>query len=109
LTETVNTLAHLARFIIADLTDPSSLPQELYAIVPHCLVAVQPVLMQDDTRVEFAMFGDLQQRYHWVLPIVYYKNTAKLLASLYKRVIIPAERKAKELEKRKNKTSSSAQ
>ena len=32
LTETISTLAHMARFIIADLTEPSSLPKELEAI-----------------------------------------------------------------------------
>jgi len=34
LTATVSTLAHLARFIIADLTNPSSIPYELATVVP---------------------------------------------------------------------------
>ena len=32
ITETVSLLARMARFIIADLTDPSSIPKELEAI-----------------------------------------------------------------------------
>ena len=35
ITETMSTLAHLARFVIADLTDPRSIPQELKAVVRH--------------------------------------------------------------------------
>jgi len=37
-TETVTLLARIARFIVADLTLPSSLPQELQAIVPDVYV-----------------------------------------------------------------------
>lgn len=102
LTETVSTLAHLARFIVVDLTDPSSAPHEVATIIPQCIVPVQPLLLQDDAtpRHEYAMFQDLRSRYHWVLPTYQYKDIASLFASLKVHVIFPAEQKAKELEKR---------
>lgn len=98
ITETVRTLAHLSRFIIADLTDPSSIPQELYAIIPTLAVPVQPVIEQGNRA--YSMFVDLGTTYHWVLPIHEYQSTNDLLASLGSAVIAPAEAKAKELEKR---------
>jgi hypothetical protein len=97
LTETVRTLAHLSRFIIADLTDPSSIPQELQAIIPTLRVPVQPVLLEG--KRSYAMFVDFQD-YHWALPIYYYRDQANLLATLKEQVIEPAEQKAQELEKR---------
>ncbi len=76
-TETVRTLAHLARFIIADLTDPSSIPQELQAIIPTLAVPVQPVLLEG--KREYSMFVDFLKTYHWVLPVHYYTNQTNLL------------------------------
>ena len=98
LTETVRTLAHLSRFIIADLTDPSSIPQELQAIIPTLAIPIQPVLLEG--KKEYAMFVDFLKTYHWVLPIQFYKDEGSLLAKLKERVIEPAEQKAQELEKR---------
>jgi uncharacterized protein YjbI with pentapeptide repeats len=99
LTETVSTLAHLARFIIVDLTDSSSAPHEVATIIPQCVVPVQPLLLQDDThpRQEYTMFEDLRRRYRWVLPTVGYQDTADLLALLKESIIDSAEQKAKEL------------
>jgi len=98
MTETVRTLAHLSRFIIADLTDPSSIPQELYAIVPTLAIPVQSVLLEG--KKEYAMSIDLLSTYHWMLPIHFYKEQADLLATLKEDVIKPAEQKAQELAKR---------
>ncbi len=98
MTETVRTLAHLSRFIIADLTDPSSIPQELYAIVPTLAIPVRPVLLEG--KKEYAMLIDLLSTYHWMLPIHFYKDQADLLTTLKEEVIDPAEQKAQELAKR---------
>ena len=110
LTETVSILARLSRFIIADITDPSCIPQELYAVVPDCIVPVQPLLSSqpifiDGNEVErrpYSMFKDLQRRYHWVLPTYRYQDTDQLLSSIKEHIIKPAEEKGKELERKKN-------
>jgi hypothetical protein len=92
--ETIATLAGMARFIIADITDPKSIPQELASIVPNLpSVPVQPVL-----QTGFEPWGmyDHIERYHWVLPLVLYENQQALLTELEGNVIGPAEEKAKE-------------
>lgn len=89
LTETVRTLAHLARFIVADLSDPRSIPQELMAIVPILPSApVVPVI--EASQDPWAMFGS-RQRYPWVLEPYRYGSGEALVAEIGEKVIAPAE------------------
>jgi uncharacterized protein YjbI with pentapeptide repeats len=98
ITETVSLLARMARFIIADLTDPSSIPKELEAIVPDLAVPVQPVL--EASSPEYAMFKDYW-KYDWVLPVYRYEGLEPLLATLADKVIAPAEGKVNALQERR--------
>lgn len=108
LTETVSTLAHLSRFIIADLTDPSSVPHEMATIAPHCIRPIKPIILEQSMlingqvreRNEYALFRDLSRRYNWVLPIYRYHDTSSLIATIKEQIITPAEQKALELEER---------
>jgi Pentapeptide repeats (8 copies) len=95
LTGTISTLANMARFVIADLTDPSSVPHELATLVPNTVVPVQTIILEGQR--EYAMFPDLVRRYRWVLEPLQYKSQELLVAHLGERVIAPAEAKAKEL------------
>ena len=98
ITETVSLLARMARFIIADLTDPSSIPKELEAIVPQLAVPVQPLL--EGASRPYAMLKDYW-KYDWVLPVYRYEALEPLLATLAEKVIAPAEGKVKALQDRR--------
>ena len=88
----------MARFIITDLTDPSSIPKELEAIVPGLAVPVQPLL--EGSSRPYAMFKDYW-KYDWVLPVYRYEGLETLLAALTDKVIAPAETKVKTLEEKR--------
>lgn len=96
LTETVSTLAHMSRFIIADITEPRSVPQELQRIVPSLpSVPIQPLLQSSSH--EYGMFEHFR-RYPWVLDVYQYDDVDSLLGVLDQKIIKPAESKARLLE-----------
>jgi uncharacterized protein YjbI with pentapeptide repeats len=89
LSETISTLAHMARFVIADITEARSIPQELAMIIPGLpSVPVQPLLLHGEQ--EYTMF-EHYLRYPWVLPVYEYDSVADLLESIDEKVIAPVE------------------
>jgi hypothetical protein len=80
LTETIRTIAHLSRFIIADISDPKSIPQELMAVVPNLpSVPVLPIISSKER--EYAMFPHLS-RFPWVLGLVRYDSGSEIAARI---------------------------
>ena len=89
ITETVSLLARMARFVVADITDAKSIPQELAVIVPDLpSVPVQPLLLEGST--EYGMFEHFK-RYPWVLETYRYPSSDHLIAGIAEHVIGPAE------------------
>jgi uncharacterized protein YjbI with pentapeptide repeats len=97
---TVVTVARLARFVVADVTDAKAVDQELQAIVPQIKVPVRPLLLEgrEPPGNSFqSLWGDYPDR---LLKIYRYHDLGGLLASLKEKVIDPAEARAKELKLR---------
>jgi hypothetical protein len=79
-TGTVETLARLASFIVADLTDPSSVPHELATTVPF-LRTTPVVLLRELGASGYSMVDDLQA-YPWVLEVQQYGSPELLVRKL---------------------------
>lgn len=99
LTETVTVLAKMARFVVADLTDPKSVPHELKAIAPSVAVPIRLIIQSDQE--PYSMVDDLYDHY-WVLPPFRYDSGEHLLASLEADVIRPSEDCRKAISDRRN-------
>jgi hypothetical protein len=94
-TETIKTLASLARFVIADVTDALEIRVELHNIVPDFTsLPIQLILLRGNA--EFVSLSHLT-KFPWVLPIFEYDDEKHLLASLDKSVVGPAENMTRKL------------
>jgi uncharacterized protein YjbI with pentapeptide repeats len=95
LLETVSTLARMSRFVIADITDPKSIPQELAETVKTLpSVPVQPILQEGFE--PWGMFESVAI-YPWVLKLRRYRDLPDLITNLSTHVILPAEQMAMEM------------
>jgi hypothetical protein len=93
--ETVRTLAGMSRFVIADLTDARSVPQELQIIDAHCRTVAVRLIKKRGAR-EYGML-DFRNSPWFVSGKYEYESLEELLASIKENVIEPAEAKVKEL------------
>lgn len=99
LTETVKILAGLSRFVIADITNPRSVPLELEAAVPDYMVPFVTILQRGQPA--FGMFDDLPRKYHWALPLLEYNTADTLLAAFDDKILAPALEKADQVRQQK--------
>lgn len=96
-TETIKTLVGLSHFVIVDLSGPS-VPQELYATVPHFRIPFAPIL--EEGRRPHSMYKDLLEYDNVLRHIVRFETIEELANKLAEEVVKPAERKASERQQR---------
>jgi hypothetical protein len=90
----------MSKFIIADITQPRAVPQELQAIVPNFRIPFVRLIQQGEA--PWSMSVDLDS-YDWVIkPVLSYLNEKHLIDNL-PAVVAVAEGKHKELVQKKAK------
>ena len=82
-TETVQTLAGLSRFVIANIGKPRSVQQELQATIPNFEIPFLPIIEKGEH--PYSMFKDLERK-AWVAGLVSYANQNELLRNFHKLV-----------------------
>jgi len=90
--ETIKTLASMARFVIADITDARSVLQELGVIVPT-LPTVAIRLLIKKSEHEYSML-DYIRAYRSVVEKTYeYESLEELIASIKENIIGPVKQR----------------
>jgi uncharacterized protein YjbI with pentapeptide repeats len=87
LAETIALLAGLSVFVIADITNPKSVPLELQAIAPNRSIPIVPIIKEG--KRPFSMLASLR-KYDWVLEPLVYDTAANLVKGLERAIIEPA-------------------
>lgn len=87
--EIVGMLARISRFVVADLTEPKSIPQELRGFVTEMpSLPIQPIL--ENGQYPHSMF-DFFREYRWVMETYYYNDITDVVSSIQSKIIQPPE------------------
>ena len=95
-TQTIKILVGLSRFVIVDLSGPS-VPQEMYATVPHFLIPFIPIIKAG--LKPNSMFKDFLEYPHVLKPLEY-QGIQHLAGNVENMIIRPAEAHVREREAR---------
>jgi hypothetical protein len=102
LTETVRVLAGLCRFVVADVTDPQSVPAELQAVVPTVMVPFFPIMKKGEK--PFALLEALRTEHSdRVMKPYRYRSLDALIDNPDAKIIQPAEVRSAKLQARKSR------
>jgi hypothetical protein len=98
LIESIVRYASVSRFVIADLSNPKSVPAELQAIVPQFpSLPVVPII--EASQREYPVADNILRRQS-VKPVVHYRDEAHLMTILDGQILAPAEKLYAELNPR---------
>ena len=98
-TDTIVTLAGMSRFVIADLTQPASVPHELAKVTANLSLPIVPILQKGQGT--YSMFDDyFAQHPEQVLATLEYRDLEQLIRALPRGLIERAEERCAELEER---------
>lgn len=76
LTETIGIIGRMSKFVVADLTDAKSIPQELSELIPNNpSLTIYPIVSKEHR--EYSMF-EHWERYPWVKSIYKYEKNSEL-------------------------------
>ena len=87
--QAASTMANMAKFIIAEMTDSKNVPQTLTAIVPG-LPSVPVLPIGQVSSGDYRMLSHFR-RFPWVLPIYRYTRIDEAIDAVVERIISPAE------------------
>ena len=93
--EPVTTLAHLSRFVIADVTDARIVIEELDQIVRNISVPVKPILLEGSGDEPVTLYN-LRKNHFSLLSTYHYEDCDSLVSNLKSHVIEEAEARVKQ-------------
>ena len=95
--EVIKVLAGLSRFVIADLTDPKVVHEEVGVIIDEYPSVPVRAIIEEGQQVSDTLRGHAR-RDSFVKPLFRYRDSDQIIQELDSRIIEPAERLAQELE-----------